>query len=87
MGVKKSNLLLWVATTLEILSRGRGTKQVKNRWARYYYYTCIAEKSKNTHVNVQPYLMQKCGRVSAKPSSKLKQKHLFFSAKHIKVNR
>jgi len=25
MGVKKSNLLLWVATTLEILSRGRGT--------------------------------------------------------------
>ena len=32
MGVKKSNLLLWVATTLEILSRGRGTKKVKNRW-------------------------------------------------------
>src|SRR6218665_994665 len=31
MGVKKSNLLLWVATTLEILSRGRGTKKVKNR--------------------------------------------------------
>ena|SRR6218665_1652687 len=32
MGVKKSNLLLWVATTLDILSRGRGTKKVKNRW-------------------------------------------------------
>jgi len=31
MGVKKSNLLLRVATTLEILSRGRGTKKVKNR--------------------------------------------------------
>src|SRR6218665_82830 len=31
MGVKKSNSLLWVATTLEILSRGRGTKKVKNR--------------------------------------------------------
>jgi len=30
-GGKKSNLLLWVATTLEILSRGRGTKKVKNR--------------------------------------------------------
>src|SRR6218665_2355777 len=30
-GLKKSNLLLWVATTLEILSRGRGTKKVKNR--------------------------------------------------------
>src|SRR6218665_3057036 len=34
MGVKKSNLLLWVATTLEILSRGRGTKKVKNRCLR-----------------------------------------------------
>src|SRR6218665_3369120 len=31
MGVKKSNLLLWVATTLVILSRGHGTKKVKNR--------------------------------------------------------
>ena|SRR6218665_3165585 len=31
MGVKKSNLLLWVATNLEILSRGHGTKKVKNR--------------------------------------------------------
>src|SRR6218665_2123966 len=30
MGVMKSNLFLWVATTLEILSRGCGTKKVKN---------------------------------------------------------
>ena len=36
MGVKKSNLLLWVATTLEILSRGRGTKKVKNRCTILY---------------------------------------------------
>jgi len=36
MGVKKSNLWLWVATTLEILARGRGTKKVKNRWSKSF---------------------------------------------------
>src|SRR6218665_2980799 len=49
MGVKKSNLLLWVATTLEILSRGRGTKKVKNRWFKlnhvcYDYELCSCIK-------------------------------------------